>query len=67
MSALDDIRRALSDAYGTGVALHDLTADDLIRSAVAEFEMDAEAYPGGDEDELAARWRRDGIPAAYEH
>ncbi|WP_240803774.1 hypothetical protein [Streptomyces sp. A0592] len=24
-------------------------------------------YPGGDEDELAARWRRDGIPAAYEH
>ncbi|MFB6619435.1 hypothetical protein ACFC5H_09070 [Streptomyces rochei] len=46
MSALDDIRRALSDAYGTGVALHDLTADDLIRSAVAEFEMDAEAYPG---------------------
>ncbi|MET9610590.1 hypothetical protein ABZZ17_36860 [Streptomyces sp. NPDC006512] len=23
-------------------------------------------YPGGDEDALAARWRRDGIPAAYE-
>lgn len=22
-------------------------------------------YPGGDEDLLAARWRRDGIPAAY--
>lgn len=26
-----------------------------------------ETYPGGDEAELAARWRRDGIPAAYEH
>ncbi|MFD5063343.1 hypothetical protein [Streptomyces sp. NPDC058394] len=25
-----------------------------------------ESYPGGDEAELAARWRRDGIPAAYE-
>ncbi|MEU3405303.1 hypothetical protein ABZ766_15375 [Streptomyces sp. NPDC006670] len=24
-------------------------------------------YPGGDEEELAARWRRDGIPAAYAH
>ncbi|WP_327412571.1 vWA domain-containing protein [Streptomyces sp. NBC_01233] len=24
-------------------------------------------YPGGDEELLAARWRRDGIPAAYEH
>ncbi|WP_455360433.1 vWA domain-containing protein [Streptomyces sp. SYSU K21746] len=24
-------------------------------------------YPGGDEEQLAARWRRDGIPAAYEH
>ncbi|MGW7451272.1 vWA domain-containing protein [Streptomyces sp. NPDC054787] len=24
-------------------------------------------YPGGDEDLLAARWRRDGIPPAYEH
>ncbi|MFJ6850955.1 hypothetical protein ACIQM3_10515 [Streptomyces sp. NPDC091271] len=24
------------------------------------------AYPGGDEEQLAARWRRDGIPAAYE-
>ncbi|MCX4696020.1 hypothetical protein [Streptomyces sp. NBC_01408] len=23
-------------------------------------------YPGGDEETLAARWRRDGIPAAYE-
>ncbi|MGW7465885.1 vWA domain-containing protein [Streptomyces xantholiticus] len=26
-----------------------------------------ETYPGGDEEQLAARWRRDGIPAAYEH
>ncbi|MGW9136726.1 vWA domain-containing protein [Streptomyces sp. NPDC055681] len=25
-----------------------------------------ESYPGGDEAELAARWRRDGIPGAYE-
>ncbi|MFJ8077395.1 hypothetical protein ACIQ7Q_26540 [Streptomyces sp. NPDC096176] len=25
-----------------------------------------ETYPGGDEEQLAARWRRDGIPAAYE-
>ncbi|WP_406432763.1 DUF2201 family putative metallopeptidase [Streptomyces sp. NBC_01589] len=25
-----------------------------------------ESYPGGDEAELTARWRRDGIPAAYE-
>ncbi|MFI8275415.1 hypothetical protein ACIGBH_10960 [Streptomyces sp. NPDC085929] len=24
-------------------------------------------YPGGDEEQLAARWRRDGVPAAYEH
>ncbi|MBK3564013.1 hypothetical protein [Streptomyces sp. MBT62] len=24
-------------------------------------------YPSGDEEQLAARWRRDGIPAAYEH
>ncbi|GAA2126653.1 vWA domain-containing protein [Streptomyces synnematoformans] len=26
-----------------------------------------EQYPGGTEEELAARWRRDGIPAEYEH
>ncbi|MCX5316807.1 hypothetical protein [Streptomyces sp. NBC_00154] len=25
-----------------------------------------ESYPGGDEAEIATRWRRDGIPAAYE-
>ncbi|MFE9996811.1 vWA domain-containing protein [Streptomyces avermitilis] len=25
------------------------------------------SYPDGDEERLAARWRRDGIPAAYEH
>ncbi|MFE6843338.1 hypothetical protein [Streptomyces sp. NPDC057686] len=24
-------------------------------------------YPGGDEEQLAARWRRDGVPAAYAH
>ncbi|MFE2548986.1 hypothetical protein ACFXGI_10630 [Streptomyces sp. NPDC059355] len=24
-------------------------------------------YPGGDEELLAARWRRDGVPAAYAH
>ncbi|TGA96365.1 hypothetical protein [Streptomyces sp. MZ04] len=24
-------------------------------------------FPGGDEEQLAARWRRDGIPAEYEH
>ncbi|MEU1276231.1 hypothetical protein [Streptomyces sp. NPDC005799] len=24
------------------------------------------SYPDGDEDQLAARWRRDGLPAAYE-
>ncbi|WP_437064790.1 vWA domain-containing protein [Streptomyces sp. enrichment culture] len=24
------------------------------------------SYPDGDEDRLAARWRRDGVPAAYE-
>ncbi|MFD9007208.1 hypothetical protein ACFV0T_40845 [Streptomyces sp. NPDC059582] len=25
------------------------------------------SYPGGDEEQLAARWRRDGVPPAYEH
>jgi predicted metal-dependent peptidase len=25
------------------------------------------AYPDGDEEQLAARWRRDGLPAVYEH
>ncbi|WP_327319064.1 vWA domain-containing protein [Streptomyces sp. NBC_01235] len=25
------------------------------------------AYPGGDEEQLAARWRRTGLPAEYEH
>ncbi|MFI6333876.1 hypothetical protein [Streptomyces sp. NPDC050535] len=25
-----------------------------------------DSYPDGDEEQLAARWRRDGIPAAYE-
>lgn len=25
------------------------------------------AYPDGDEERLAAHWRRDGLPAAYEH
>ncbi|MDN3021963.1 hypothetical protein [Streptomyces sp. S.PB5] len=25
------------------------------------------SYPDGDEEQLAARWRRDGIPPAYEH
>ncbi|MEU0671310.1 hypothetical protein ABZ330_00160 [Streptomyces sp. NPDC006172] len=46
MSALDDIRRALTEAYGTGVVLHDLTADDLIKAVVVESDLDAEAYPG---------------------
>ncbi|MGW1350967.1 vWA domain-containing protein [Streptomyces sp. NPDC002409] len=26
-----------------------------------------DSYPDGDEEQIAARWRRDGIPAAYEH
>ncbi|MFG3496789.1 hypothetical protein [Streptomyces sp. NPDC047886] len=26
-----------------------------------------ESYPDGDEEQLAARWRRSGIPTAYEH
>ncbi|WSV65605.1 hypothetical protein OG538_00990 [Streptomyces sp. NBC_01013] len=26
-----------------------------------------DSYPGGDEEQLAVRWRRDGIPALYEH
>ncbi|GAA4888544.1 hypothetical protein GCM10023237_02300 [Streptomyces coeruleoprunus] len=26
-----------------------------------------ESYPDGDEEQLTARWRRSGIPAAYEH
>ncbi|MCX4821185.1 hypothetical protein OG883_14945 [Streptomyces sp. NBC_01142] len=26
-----------------------------------------DSYPGGDEEQLAARWRRDGIPAGHEH
>jgi hypothetical protein len=25
------------------------------------------SYPDGEEEQLAARWRRDGLPAAYEH
>ncbi|MGW3094663.1 vWA domain-containing protein [Streptomyces sp. NPDC001102] len=25
------------------------------------------SYPDGDEEQLAARWRRDGLPPAYEH
>ncbi|OKK04355.1 hypothetical protein AMK26_13345 [Streptomyces sp. CB03234] len=25
------------------------------------------SYPDGDEEQLAARWRRDGVPAPYEH
>ncbi|MEV5432093.1 hypothetical protein [Streptomyces sp. NPDC052701] len=25
------------------------------------------SYPDGDEEQLAARWRRDGLPAVYEH
>ncbi|WP_314220842.1 vWA domain-containing protein [Streptomyces zaehneri] len=25
------------------------------------------SYPGGDEEQLAARWRHTGLPAAYEH
>lgn len=25
------------------------------------------SYPAGDEEQLAARWRRTGLPAAYEH
>ncbi|MFI6938419.1 hypothetical protein ACIBI4_04020 [Streptomyces sp. NPDC050418] len=25
------------------------------------------SYPGGDEEQLAAGWRRDGIPATYQH
>ncbi|MEU9640893.1 hypothetical protein [Streptomyces sp. NPDC048188] len=40
MSAFDDIRRALTDAYGTGMIFDDLTASDLIKAAVAE------TYPG---------------------
>ncbi|MFC8099673.1 hypothetical protein [Streptomyces sp. NPDC057363] len=26
-----------------------------------------DSYPDGDEERLAARWRRDGVPAVYEH
>lgn len=39
MSALDDVRRALTDAYGTGPALHDLTTDDLITAARVEMRL----------------------------
>jgi SpoVK/Ycf46/Vps4 family AAA+-type ATPase len=46
VSALDDIRRALTEAYGTGVVLDGMTTDDLVKAAVAEFDLDAEAYPG---------------------
>jgi hypothetical protein len=46
MSALDSIHRALTEAYSTGVVLGDETAEDLIKAAVREFEMDAQAYPG---------------------
>lgn len=46
MSALDDIRRALTDTYGTGIVFDGLTADDLITNAVAENQLDAQIYPG---------------------
>ncbi|MFH9823070.1 hypothetical protein [Streptomyces bobili] len=46
MSALDDIRLALTDVYGTGPVLDGLTADDMVKAAVTEFGLDAEAYPG---------------------
>ncbi|MEV1010834.1 hypothetical protein [Streptomyces sp. NPDC049881] len=38
----------------------------LVTFAGALVPADAPAaYPGGDEEELAARWRRDGLPAAF--
>ena len=46
MSALDDIRRALTDTYGTGIVFDGLTADDLITNAVAENQLDGQIYPG---------------------
>ncbi|MER7801195.1 hypothetical protein ABTX71_12775 [Streptomyces parvulus] len=46
MSAFDDIRRALTDAYGTNVIFDDLTAEDLIKALIAEQRLDAENYPG---------------------
>lgn len=46
MSALDDIRRALTDAYGTGTAHDGLTVDDLMQAVTAERALDTEAWPG---------------------
>ncbi|MET9138848.1 hypothetical protein [Streptomyces parvulus] len=46
MSAFDDIRRALTDAYGTNTVFDDLTAEDLIKAVIAEQRLDAENYPG---------------------
>ncbi|WP_086768139.1 hypothetical protein [Streptomyces bobili] len=46
MSALDDIRTALTDVHGTGPVLDGLTADDMVKAVVAEADMDAQAYPG---------------------
>jgi hypothetical protein len=46
VSSLDDIRRALTEAYGTGSIFDGITADDLIKALVAESALDAQDYPG---------------------
>ncbi|MFI6654181.1 hypothetical protein ACIBL8_01525 [Streptomyces sp. NPDC050523] len=40
----------------------------LLTFAIGSTPEDLPAsYPDGDEEQLAARWRRDGLPAVYEH
>lgn len=46
MSALDDVRHALTNAYGEDEAIDGLTVDDLINALRVDTKLDAEAYPG---------------------
>lgn len=46
MSALDDVRNALTKAYGENVVFDGLTVDDLLNALIRDAKLDAEAYPG---------------------
>lgn len=46
MSALDDVRRALTDAYKDGIAHDGLTVGDLMNALTTDMALDAEVYPG---------------------
>ncbi|MET7944229.1 hypothetical protein [Streptomyces sp. NPDC005302] len=60
MSALDDVRRALTQAYGTDPIFDGLTVDDLIKALVADEQLAVSAELREAADDLSDRIRTGG-------